>query len=1060
MKIEFIKMKLKCALLLLVTLFYTSIGNAQNYLDKITGLNSTTASVAYSLRQLSSSYSGPLVRVKVGASFYDVYPDVSTTKFSLISKISAAIGTYDAGVAAASTNALSTIISGSTDATVAIWYDQSGNGVHVLSNTSTAKIITAGSINTLSGQPTVYFSGNTSKLGSSSTVDYSALSGATVNAVAQNTATTSGYAGIIGAATAGTYPGYNISYASGLGYQSDGDGCGYRTSVNSTDPKIVTNIFINNTTNLSKIYINNELKTNVAVTSGTCALSHTSGSKIFIGVSRGLGSTSTFIGNISEAIIFPSQLSDAIRNPLETNQTAFYFAPSVSITSSASGAVCAGTNITFTAVASNISTPTYQWYKNGAVISGETNATYITSSLANADQIYVTATPGYTSGSISTSNLIANFDAANYNTSSTRWYDLSTSANHMDFYTSFNYTTLKTATYSSEGGGSLNVNNNNVYGRTINNTGITGNGAKTMSVWVKFDAADRDWTDIANFGSFAGWAQLFEMFGSRNGSGYQIFLIYSGSVVAGATTIPLNTWAYITISADGPSIKIYVNGILDGSANQALSTVNSPLYLGNSSSTSNYDNLRGKISTLSLWNSALSGQTILDNYNATKARYAASAGYTSNIITSSINASPAAPTITVTGDGCSNKTILTRSTALGTYAWYKDNVAITGVTSNTYTPTVAGDYHVQVTSGSCSTNSTATTIFNCGNNAFGKMVALTNASSIISLEGGANFGTGKDISGKIYNTTSFTTTSGTIGSTTAVLGGVISTTNAVTSSIGIMYSTDANFGTYSTTTIQSNVTAGTYTSTISGLSSSTNYHAKSFIVNKAGTSYGSVVSFTTAAAPVTVGSVYGGGIVFYILQSGDNGYDANVQHGLIAPFNSISRQSTNPLPPIVESQIGLNAATISGATSDGTLLGKTNTDAIIANQGSTGTYAALYCRNYANPASKTFNSVAYTFPVYNDWYMPSIVELNKFRAYVWSLHPSRGSYTNYGGTLIYYNGTSGNGNDYAWGKYLSSTMTGQRYKLYYLESGNEDGSAAYNGWTESDRLVVMPIRSF
>jgi hypothetical protein len=100
-------------------------------------------------------------------------------------------------------------------------------------------------------------------------------------------------------------------------------------------------------------------------------------------------------------------------------------------------------------------------------------------------------------------------DAANYNPTSTRWNDLSTSANHMDFYTSFNYTTLKTATYSSDGGGSLNVNNNNVYGRTINNTGITGNGAKTMSVWVKFDAADRDWTDIANFGSFAGWAQLF-----------------------------------------------------------------------------------------------------------------------------------------------------------------------------------------------------------------------------------------------------------------------------------------------------------------------------------------------------------------------------------------------------------------------------------------------------------------------------------------------------------------------------------------------------------------------
>ena len=366
-----------------------------------------------------------------------------------------------------------------------------------------------------------------------------------------------------------------------------------------------------------------------------------------------------------------------------------------------------------------------------------------------------------------------------------------------------------------------------------------------------------------------------------------------------------------------------MNGILDGSANQALSTVNSPLYLGNSSSTSNYDNLRGKISTLSLWNSALSGQTILDNYNATKGRYTAVPGYTSNTLVSSINASPSAPTITVTGDGCSNKTILTRSTALGTYAWYKDNVAITGVTSNTYTPTAAGDYHVQVTSGSCSTNSTATTIFNCGNNAFGKMVALTNASSIISLEGGANFGTGKDITGKIFNTTSFTTTSGTIGSTTAVLGGVISTTNAVTSSIGIMYSTDANFGTYSTTTIQSNVTAGTYTSTISGLSSSTNYHAKSFIVNKAGTSYGPAISFTTTSPPIIAGSLYQGGVIAYVLQSGDPGYDASTPHGLIA---AISDQSSG----IMWSNNRIRSITGANGTAIGT--GLTNTNTIIASQ--------------------------------------------------------------------------------------------------------------------------------
>jgi len=188
---------------------------------------------------------------------------------------------------------------------------------------------------------------------------------------------------------------------------------------------------------------------------------------------------------------------------------------------------------------------------------------------------------------------------------------------------------------------------------------------------------------------------------------------------------------------------------------------------------------------------------------------------------------------------------------LSSYAWYKDNELISGASSNAYLPTSMGAYQVQVSNGTCNAKSLASTIYNCVVNKNGKLVASStvNASSINSPEGGTNFGTGKDTSGKLVSTIGLTTTMGTIGASTAILGGVISPTNAITTSIGVQYSTNASFSNYTNTTIQSNVSAGTYTRTISGLSPSTTYYAKSFIVNQAGTSYGSVVSFTTSATP-------------------------------------------------------------------------------------------------------------------------------------------------------------------------------------------------------------------
>jgi hypothetical protein len=200
------------------------------------------------------------------------------------------------------------------------------------------------------------------------------------------------------------------------------------------------------------------------------------------------------------------------------------------------------------------------------------------------------------------------------------------------------------------------------------------------------------------------------------------------------------------------------------------------------------------------------------------------------------------------------------------------------------------------------------------------------------------------------------TITSTITSSTAILGGVLSSTGGATTTIGIMYSTASDFGTSTSTIINSNAVAGTYTTTISGLSAVTTYHAKAYATNTAGTTYGPTISFSTAAAPVVLGSSYGGGKVFYIFQPGDQGYVAGETHGLIA---ATVEQSTG-----ISWNNGLEITTGATGTAIGTGLSNTNT--IITIQGA-GSYAAKICADYTVTVGQV---------TYDDWYLPSKDELN------------------------------------------------------------------------------------
>jgi len=622
----------------------------------------------------------------------------------------------------------------------------------------------------------------------------------------------------------------------------------------------------------------------------------------------------------------------------------FLNAQSVNITSSATGAICPGNNVIFTATPTSISSPTYQWYKNNAIIVGANASTYSTTTLSNNDQIQVFVNGGINNANIVSNGLILNLDASNpasYSGVGNKWYDLSGNNNHA--------TLMNSPTYDAASG-SIVTNGSDQY---ISVPQIsTANTNVTMQAWVYVKLNSKG-TFIKNGTGGGGYS-----IGIGNGAYDQagsnvVMLLYGRGWIATGVSYATEGWKLVTLTLDGSSTaRAYVNGGLIGTS-YTWPTPTVPAGSLNFGANIGDGNIyyNGKFAAAYFYDRALSLAEIQQNYNAFSSKTTA---YSSNTISVSITGS--VPIITTNGDACANKTSLTTPTGLTSYAWYKDNVAIPSATSNAYSPTSSGAYQVLVNNGTCTILSSATTIYTCAVDAYGRSIITSNVNSIISTEGGANFGTGRDISGKLYNTIGLTTTSGTIGSTTAILGGVISPTNVKNTSIGVLYSTDSYFGTYSSTTIQSNVAAGTYTVTITGLSGLTTYFAKSFVINKAGTSYGSVVSFTTSTPPKAVGDSYGGGKIFYILKSGDAGYDANIQHGLIA---ATSDQSSGNAP-------WSNNTNITRATAQSIGSGLDNTTKIISSQGS-GTYAAKIARDYVANG-------------YSDWYLPSYFELKELIA--------------------------------------------------------------------------------
>jgi hypothetical protein len=175
-------------------------------------------------------------------------------------------------------------------------------------------------------------------------------------------------------------------------------------------------------------------------------------------------------------------------------------------------------------------------------------------------------------------------------------------------------------TFSSDNGGSIVFDGSDDYAHfPSNSAGIQFSGDITVEVFLKPSTLSGTWNNFVTKW-FGGQDWHFALKGDSGGYKLNVYTSSDYDLYANSF-IPANEWFLASFTlVNGGLLTFYKNGVQDGS-HSSVSRSNSAGYLRISDHRSGYGITNGMVSSVRIYNRALTADEVLQNYNTTRGRF-------------------------------------------------------------------------------------------------------------------------------------------------------------------------------------------------------------------------------------------------------------------------------------------------------------------------------------------------------------------------------------------------------------------------------------------------------